>query len=41
VKFEKLGTVTNGNIKVNNVDFGSVNEYKNLHETSLENLLKS
>ena len=41
VKFEKLGTVTNGTIKVNNVDFGSVNEYKNLHETSLENLLKS
>lgn len=41
VKFEKLGTVTKGIIKVNDVDFGSVNEYKNLHETSLENLLKS
>ncbi len=41
VKFEKLGIVTKGMIKVNDVDFGSVNEYKNLHETSLENLLKS
>ncbi len=41
VKFEKLGTVTNGNIKVNHVDFGSVSEYKTLHENSLENLLKS
>lgn len=41
VKFEKLGIVTKGMIKVNDVDFGSVNEYKNLHETCLENLLKS
>ncbi len=41
VKFEKLGTVTNGNIKINDVDFGAVGEYKKLHENSLENLLKS
>jgi phosphoribosylformylglycinamidine synthase len=41
VKFEKLGTVTNGNIKINTVDFGAVSEYKNLHENTLENLLKS
>ena len=41
VKFEKLGKVAKGNIKINDVDFGGVSEYKTLHETSLENLLQS
>ncbi|MFI5220899.1 MAG: phosphoribosylformylglycinamidine synthase subunit PurL [Bacteroidia bacterium] len=39
VKFEKLGTVTKGNIKINNIDFGSISEYKNTYEISLEKLL--
>ena len=41
VTFEKLGKVTSSkNIKINDVDFGSVDEYKNLYEESLEKLLK-
>jgi phosphoribosylformylglycinamidine synthase len=39
VKFEKLGIVSKDNININNVDFGSVNEYKNLHENALGNIL--
>ena len=40
VKFEKLGKVVKGNIKINDVNFGNVSEYKNLHETGLEKYLK-
>lgn len=40
VKFEKLGTVIKGNIKINDIDFGNVGEYKTLYETSLENYLR-
>ncbi len=41
VTFEKLGKVTSSkNIKINDVDFGSVDEYKGLYEESLEKLLK-
>lgn len=37
--FEKLGTVTENIIQVNGVEFGSVMDYKNIYETSLENKL--
>ncbi len=37
--FEKLGTVTENNIQINGVEFGSVMDYKNIYETSLENKL--
>ncbi len=41
VKFEKLGTVSKDNININDVDFGSISEYKNLHENALGNILNS
>jgi phosphoribosylformylglycinamidine synthase len=39
MSFEKLGTVKENTIQVNGVDFGSVMDYKNIYETSLENKL--
>jgi phosphoribosylformylglycinamidine synthase II len=39
VKFEKLGAVTKGNININAVDFGAVNEYKKTYDSSLEKYL--
>ncbi len=39
VKFEKPGVVTKGNLKVNDLDFGNIADYKNSYETSLEKLL--
>lgn len=39
VKFLKLGVVTNENIKVNDVDFGSIADYAKIYNTSLENKL--
>lgn len=39
VKFEKLGQVTGGELKVDEVSFGNVEEFKTTYNTSLENKL--
>ncbi|MES2689264.1 MAG: phosphoribosylformylglycinamidine synthase subunit PurL [Bacteroidota bacterium] len=39
VKFEKLGNVTSGELKVDAVSFGNVEEFKTTYNTSLENKL--
>jgi phosphoribosylformylglycinamidine synthase subunit PurL len=41
IAFEKLGLVTNGNIKIANTDFGKTAEYKNLYDNALGNYLAS
>jgi phosphoribosylformylglycinamidine synthase subunit PurL len=41
VAFEKLGTVTEGNINIANTDFGKIAEYKNAYDNALGNYLAS
>lgn len=39
VRFERIGTVTKGNISINKTDFGTVADYKNTFDTALEKQL--
>ena len=40
LKYHVLGKVTDGNIQVNDLDFGSVNEYRTIYENALQHSLK-
>lgn len=40
VKFEKLGAVTKGNIKINETDFGNIDNFRSEYDSSLEKMLK-
>ena len=41
VPFEKLGTVTSGNIKVDNEDWGNIAGWKNKYDNAIGNYLNS
>lgn len=40
IPFTRLGSVTNGNIKINNVDFGSIQEWFSTYNNQLENIIE-
>lgn len=37
--FQKIGTVTNGDLRINGVSFGSIQDYKTTYQTALTNYL--
>ncbi len=41
ISFTELGTVTSGEIKVNNESWGSITEWKEKYDTAIENLLNA